>query len=119
LNELLARCPVCGGILTVERLKCRKCGTTIEGNFQLNEFAALDRKNLEFLRLYLKNRGNLSKVAEIMKISYPTAISRFNDLLRALGYESREEYEDTKDILEKLEKGEIDVKEALKMLRGE
>ena len=105
--------------MTVERLRCRKCGTVIEGSFALNEFATLDRKNLDFLRLYLKNRGNLSKVAEVMGVSYPTAISRFNDLLRALGYDTQEEEDGLESVLEKLEKGEIGVKEALRILRGE
>ena len=105
--------------MIVERLKCKRCGTTIEGEFTLNEFASLDRKNLEFLRLYLKNRGNLSRVAEVLGISYPTVLSRFNDLLKSLGYSTEGERDETEDVLERLEKGEISVREALKILRGE
>ena len=118
MRKMLGRCPVCGGELVVKRLVCHHCGTSIEGTFYLNEFAALPPEHLEFLRTYLKNRGNLSKVAEVMGVSYPTAHSRFNQLLRALGYGVEEETASERaKIIEMLEKGEISPKEAVKRLK--
>jgi hypothetical protein len=88
-------------------------GVTIEGTFRLNEFAVLPPEQLEFLRLYIKVRGNLKEVERIMGISYPTVRSRFDALLRALDYEPDESNDDARgDILRALEKGEIDPGEA-------
>jgi len=115
---MLGRCPVCGEELIVKKLVCKRCGTSIEGTFYLNEFAVLPPEHLEFLRTYLKNRGNLSKVAEVMGVSYPTAHSRFNQLLRALGYGVEEETATERaKVLDMLEKGEISPREAIKRLR--
>jgi hypothetical protein len=125
-------CPVCGSKMHIEVLRCDNCNSKLEGNFEMNEFASLSDENIEFLRLYLLNRGNLSKVSEILKLSYPTVLNKFNKLLSDLGYVSKEyilENEKNKNIVSKkkkiiddLEKGLIKPKEAiekLKLLKGE
>lgn len=126
-------CPVCGNKLHIEKLKCSNCNSKIEGEFELNEFATLSNENIDFLRLYLLNRGNLSKVSEILGISYPTALNKFNKLLKDLGYIQKETFEEPneqpqntelekKKIIEMLANGAISSKEAiekLKKLKGE
>jgi hypothetical protein len=88
-------------------------GVSIKGTFRLNEFALLPSEQLEFLRLYIKVRGNLKEVERIMGISYPTVRARFDTLLRALDYEPDESEEDARgEILRALERGEIDPNEA-------
>ncbi|GAA5501470.1 hypothetical protein Dxin01_01202 [Deinococcus xinjiangensis] len=91
-------------------------GTTVRGVFELNEFATLTPENLEFLRLYIKVRGNLKEVERVLGLSYPTVRARFDTLLRAIGYEP--ELADPQDeVLEKLERGEITADEAARKLR--
>ncbi|SHE76487.1 hypothetical protein SAMN02745164_01096 [Marinitoga hydrogenitolerans DSM 16785] len=124
-------CPVCYGKMNIEVLRCSNCNSKLEGNFEMNEFASLSNENVEFLRLYLLNRGNLSKVSEILKVSYPTVLNKFNKLLQDLGYSSNDEIQnkteeeiissEKKKILDDLEKGLLKPKEAvekLKSLRG-
>jgi hypothetical protein len=97
----------------VTKLLFPESGVTIEGSFRLNEFALLPAEQLEFLRLYIKVRGNLKEVERILGISYPTVRARFDALLRALEYEPDETEEDARgEILRALEKGEIDPSEA-------
>ena len=100
----------------VTELRFQGSGTTVRGVFELNEFATLTPSNLEFLRLYIKVRGNLKEVERVLGLSYPTIRARFDTLLRAIGYEP--ELADPQDeVLEKLERGEITAEEAARKLR--
>jgi hypothetical protein len=98
-------------------LKCPGCHTEVKGAFQPNEFALLTPEHLEFLRLYLKVRGNLKEVERILGLSYPTVRARLEGLLRALGYEEEPQVEEKEEILSALEKGQISAAEAAERLR--
>ncbi len=115
-------CPITGEALEVTRLECPASGVRIEGRFVPNEFALLPEEQLEYLRLFVRVRGNLKEVERILGLSYPTVRARFETLLRTLGYEAYEAPPDLKlertDILALLEKGEIDAEEATKRLQG-
>lgn len=112
-------CPVTGGALLVTRLECEGSGVKIEGRFAPNEFALLPQENLDFLRLYVKARGNLKEVERILELSYPTVRLRFEKLLLALGYEvSPQQTEDRASVLDLLERGEIDAQEAATRLQA-
>lgn len=119
------QCPVegCQGHLHVTGLVCPVCRTEIRGEFQPNEFALLPPEHLEFLRLYIKVRGNLKEVERILGLSYPTIRARFEALLRVLGYEYQEVPEgpssqEKEAILDALEKGQISAAEAAEQLRA-
>jgi len=110
-------CPVTGGPLIVTRLECESSGVTIEGRFTPNEFALLPEENLEFLRIFVRVRGNLKEVERIMGLSYPTIRLRFDKLLLALGYEALPDMtEERTEVLDLLERGEIAPEEAAKRL---
>lgn len=100
----------------ITELEFRDVGATVRGEFSLNEFATLTPENLEFLRLYIKVRGNLKEVERVLGVSYPTVRARFDTLLRAIGYEP--EPQDPRDeTLALLERGEITPEEAARRLR--
>jgi hypothetical protein len=102
----------------VTKLVFPESGVQIEGTFRLNEFALLAPEQLEFLRLYIKVRGNLKEVERILGLSYPTIRARFDTLLRALGYEPELEDNDAREsILRALEKGELEPGEAAEKLK--
>ena len=113
------RCPVCHSPLEVTGLSCPSCKTRIEGQFSLNEFARLPPEQLEFLRLYLKSRGNLKELERLLGVSYPTVRARFEQLLKTLGYEATGGVEDERQkILDALERGELTPEEAAARLRA-
>ena len=118
-KKLLTNCPVCGGELEITELRCKRCGTVIRGRFQSCEFCNLNEDHLDFLRLFLKVRGNLSEVAKRLGVSHPTARQRLRELLDALGYEIEEPEEigPSDEAIDLLEKGEISVDEAIEMIR--
>ena len=115
------RCPVSGEALEVTRLHCPESGVTLEGRFQPNEFALLPEENLEFLRLFVRARGNLKEIERIMGLSYPTIRHRFENLLTTLGYEVAPEEGGPDDrraeILARLERGDLDAEQAARELR--
>lgn len=120
------QCPVqgCDGRLHVNGLVCSECRTEIRGEFEPNEFALLPPEHLEFLRLYIKVRGNLKEVERILGLSYPTVRARFEGLLQVLGYENAEEppppasSREKDAILGALERGEMSAAEAAEALRA-
>lgn len=112
-------CPVTGGPLEVTRLESPASGVVIEGRFEPNEFALLPREHLDFLRLFVKVRGNLKEMERVMGVSYPTIRSRFEGLLKALDYEASATFDEEKtDVIDLLERGEITPEEATKRLQS-
>jgi hypothetical protein len=124
MKRLPSRCPSCGEVLKITELTCDKCKTVVKGEFPLNRFLTLSRDEEEFLIVFLMSRGNLKEVQERLNISYPTAKSRLEEVLKSLGLSEEEKKEEIKEdeinkieeIVKKLEKGEISGDDALKLL---
>jgi hypothetical protein len=118
-HPMPTRCPVTGETLEVTRLRGPTSGVVIEGEFLPNEFALLDGDALEYLRLFVKVRGNLKEVERMLGVSYPTVRARFDAMVRALGYEVADEGVDARsEVLAALERGEIGAEEATRRLQG-
>ncbi|MGQ9707247.1 MAG: DUF2089 domain-containing protein [bacterium] len=79
------RCPFCGGELIIKALECPSCNSRIEGSFETCRFCAANEEDLNFLIAFLKGRGNIKRVEKSLNISYPTARSRLDHLLKNLG----------------------------------
>ncbi len=84
-HDVIATCPVCEHELSVTRLRCRECGTTLEGDFSVGRFGRLTRDQLALLESFLRSRGNLREMERELGISYPTVRGRVEALVRALG----------------------------------
>lgn len=120
-KEILGKCPVCGNELHVTKLSCSNCHTTIEGNFSTCKFCKLTDEQKYFLETFIKNRGNIKEIEKELGISYPTVRNKLEDVIKALGYKPKynEVKVNKKEILEKLNRGEISSQEAIKLLKGE
>jgi len=122
MYQVIGKCPVCGEELSVTRLHCRACDTTLEGHFTLGKFYRLSPEQLHFVETFIKCEGKITRVEDELGISYPTVRSRLNDVIRALGYEVPAEAgasaERRKAILEQVQRGEIGAEEAIEMLKG-
>ena len=121
MSRIVGTCPVCGGEMTVVRLHCHGCGTSLEGDFQLGGILKLNPEQMHFVDVFLKCRGKIKDVEEELGISYPTVVARLNDVITALGYEARPVEEETgemrKQILDELAEGRISASEAARRLR--
>jgi hypothetical protein len=126
-HDVISTCPVCSGELGVTRLRCRSCGTTLEGDFSVGRFARLDRDQLAVLESFLRARGNLREMERELGISYPTVRSRVEALVRSLGFGPRSDDDAApagdpgqtrEDILERLARREISAEEAAQAIRS-
>ncbi len=121
MYPILTACPVCSSELTATRLQCVTCGTAIEGQFALGRLGRLNREQLRFVELLVKNRGNINQVASELGVSYTTARTRMDEIVTALGYPAPAPSEgmaaERRDVLRRLEAGEIGAEEALRLLR--
>lgn len=126
MYPVLGACPVCNDSLLVTRLTCPACHTAIEGQFQLNRFQRLNAEQLAFLETFIRLEGKVTWVAEELGLSYPTARNRLVDVIRALGYEPREEVpaeqrqraaSQRQAVLDDLAAGKITPEEAIQVLR--
>jgi len=116
--QILTKCPVCNSKLTVSKLTCKNCHTVIENDFELSKFSYLSKEQLSFAEVFIKCRGNIKDVEKELKISYPTVRAKIEDLVSALGYTpTREKSIDAKEIIDKLESGEISSEEAIKLIK--
>jgi hypothetical protein len=135
-HDVISTCPVCSNELSVTRLHCRACGTTLEGEFSVGRFGRLSREQLALLESFLRSRGNLREMERELGISYPTVRSRVEALVRALGFGPRADADEPaaeagaetadavidttaarKDVLERLARHEIGAEEAAAAIR--
>lgn len=125
MKTALSQCPVCDGDLTVTRLHCGTCDTTIEGRFANGAFAGLAPEQLDFIETFVRCEGKINRMEEELALSYPTIRNRLQEVIRALGYDpGREETAEISDekrrgILEELDAGKISADEAMRLLNGE
>ncbi|MGM9988685.1 MAG: DUF2089 domain-containing protein [Bacillaceae bacterium] len=115
--EVLTHCPVCSNDLTITRLKCKKCQTTIENEFKLSKLASLKKEQLDFIEVFLKCRGNIKEVEKELNVSYPTVRGKLDDVVRAIGGPIAKQENESKSIVEQLEKGEISIDDALRKMK--
>ena len=85
MKRLVAQCPVCQQNLKIATLQCPDCGLELRNSFEMSVFDKLSDEQYNFLMIFLKNRGNLRNLQNELKISYPLAKKRLDDLLTALG----------------------------------
>ncbi|MFD3155690.1 DUF2089 domain-containing protein [Haloimpatiens sp. FM7330] len=117
-RRVISRCPVCNSNLEVTRLECKKCGTIIQNEFELSKFAYLKKDQLNFIKVFVKCRGNIKDVEKELGVSYPTVRAKLDDAISALGYTvDKNSKNDKKKILEMVEQGTITPDEALEMIK--
>jgi hypothetical protein len=124
MYKISGRCPICGGSLRLERLRCLECSTALEGSFVLSPLFELEPEQLRFVELLVKHRGNIQRVAEELDVSYRTGRNRMDDIASALGYALPSappppSPEKRREILEKLQEGVVKAEDAVRLLRGE
>lgn len=117
-------CPVCKENLSVTRLHCPNCDTTIDGRFDLGRMGQLTHEQLAFVENFVRCEGKLNRLEKELGMSYPTLRTRLSEVIRALGYPVRPEApviddEERHRILDDLASGRLTPEEAMSMLEGE
>ena len=128
MRPLILKCPSCSGDLSVARLHCDSCDIALEGDFTIPALFRLNRAQLDFVEVFLKNRGNIREVERELGVSYPTVRARLDEVLDAIGHNlapSREPdrgpsagamSQNRRAILEQLSAGKISAEDAMRAL---
>lgn len=117
--NILTKCPVCEGNLKAVKLKCDTCGTVIENSFDFPKLLQLTKDQLEFVTVFLKNRGNIKDVEKELGISYPTVRAKLDQIIELIGSEGASKRRASgEDILNKVENGDITADEAIMLLNN-
>ena len=125
MNKVFIKCPACGDGLYATQLSCNRCDTTVQGSFSLSAFDKLSADSLRFLEIYVKNRGNLKEMERESGESYQALRSRLNAVIGEMGFEvdAEEEVEqenlldERRQILDRLDRGELGATEAAEALQ--
>jgi len=119
----LHECPMCNGTLQVRELYCPRCRIRIQGNFENphSRLLSLGRKELEFIELFVRLRGNIKEVEKALGVSYPTVRGMLDSVIKNLGYSISKPVEAEKrmEIIERVNSGELSAEKAAGLLRGE
>ncbi len=114
-----SKCAVCGNALDITRLSCPNCKSELSGVFSPCKYCTLSDRHKLFLDTFLQCRGNIKEVERSLSISYPTVKGLLDELIRTLfpAENSTEEPSySTSEILDMLERKEIDADEAARLL---
>jgi len=120
MKHSLSICPKCSETLVITQYECPRCQTRVSGSFEIGgTVAELSSSQMELLKTFISTYGNISEVAKKLGISRPTARIRIRELGETLNIKmSYEEGEHPASVLESLEKGEINIDEALEKIKG-
>lgn len=118
--KMPAKCPSCQSDMVVTQLNCTSCDTSIVGHYPQSGFDRLSDESIRFLEIFVRKRGNVKEMEREMGQSYWTIRNRLDKVIAEMGFDVPPN-EDTlserrKEILTKLNEGEIDAKEAARLL---
>lgn len=114
------------GEWTITEVTNEEQGLVVRGRFKPSPFQGLSSEQMHFLITFLRCRGVIASMEKELGISYPTVRSRLDALLTALdlapaaGSESngrREVTANQKEILRRLEAGELTPEQAKKAMK--
>jgi hypothetical protein len=108
-----------GGPLLVERVRLLDSDIALEGSFELPPLARLTLEDQIFITAFVRSHGSIKDMEELFGISYPTVKNRLNRLSQQLEFVDIDPPLPQSEILERLERGELSVDDAVKKLRGE
>ena len=89
MRPIILKCPSCDGNLTVARLRCPDCSISIEGEFAPPALLKLTGAQIDFVEVFIKNRGVIREVERELGVSYPTVRARLDEVIGALGYSAK------------------------------
>jgi hypothetical protein len=100
-----------GAPLVVERV--RMSDIAIEGAFELPQLARLSVEDQVFVAAFLRSHGSIKEMEQVFGVSYPTVKARLNRIAGQLEFVDTDPQPLRSDILDRLERGEIDAATAI------
>jgi len=107
-----------GEPFTVERIRLKDKEIAIEGSFDLPPLAQLRSEDILFITAFVRSHGSIKEMEAQFGISYPTVKNRLNAVAAKLPFVDVNPPSAKRDVIDQLERGEIDVAEALERMKG-
>jgi hypothetical protein len=113
-----------GAAFDIERIRLLDDDVVIEGRFELPALARLSSEDQVFVAAFVRCHGSIKQMEKFFGASYPTIKNRLNRigaLLPMVEVDAPAEAEGPSvgELLTRLERGEMQVNEVLRRLRGE
>ena len=110
-----------GEEVVVERVRVAESGIAIEGEFELPNLARLSAEDQVFIAAFVRSHGSIKEMEKLFGVSYPTIKNRLNRIREQLPFvdvEPPTEPASPKDLLARLERGELSAQEVIAQLRS-
>ena len=107
-----------GQSFTVERVRLDEPGIAIEGAFTPPPLARLSAEDQVFVAAFIRSHGSIKAMEKMFGVSYPTIKARISRIAAALDFVETSPAPAKTDTLDRLERGEINVEEAIAALGG-
>ena len=107
-----------GASVIVERVRLVGRDVAIEGAFELPQLARLAPDDQIFIAAFVKSHGSIKEMEQVFGVSYPTIKARLNRLAAALEFVDTDPTPPRSEVLDRLNRGEINVAEAIAELEG-
>lgn len=106
-----------GAPLVIERIRLPESGIALEGDFELPPLARLTMEDQIFITAFVRSHGSIKGMEELFGISYPTVKNRLNRISGQLEFIEVNPPATRLDILDRLERGDLSVDDALKEMK--
>jgi len=105
-----------GAAIVVERVRLAGKDIAIEGAFELPELARLAAEDQVFVAAFVRSHGSIKEMEQVFGVSYPTIKARLNRIAASLSFVETDPAPPSRDVLDRLKAGEIDVQAAIREL---
>lgn len=107
-----------GQPIVIERVRLADKDIAIEGAFELPQLARLDMDDQVFITAFVRSHGSIKEMERIFGVSYPTIKSRLTRIANSLEFVETNPIPSKAEILERLERGEINAEEAIREMEA-
>ena len=108
-----------GDDMLIEQVRLVKKNISVSGQFELPPLSRLSEEDQIFIIAFIRCHGSIKVMESQFGISYPTVKNRLNKIAQSLDFVEVDPPTSKSEVLSQLEKGEISVEEAEKILKGE
>ena len=103
--------------ILIERIRVKRTNMAIEGEFELPPLSRLTEEDQMFVAAFIRCHGSIKEMETLFGVSYPTIKNRLNRIGELFDFIETNPPINREDIVTRLEKGEISVDEAEKLLK--
>jgi hypothetical protein len=107
-----------GQSFTVERVRLDESGIAVEGAFSPPPLARLSAEDQVFVAAFIRSHGSIKAMEQMFGVSYPTIKARISRIAASLDFVDTSPAPARSETLDRLERGDITVEDAIAALEG-